>query len=89
MKLKDPYAKAGIPTWKKVLITIVILGGVFAALWLTNKLEFAGLKSPLPKYNTEQVVETPAGQTNQTDTVPADSAAPADSTAAPATETAA
>ena len=57
MNLKDPYAKTGMPTWKKWFITIVVLGAAFVALWFTNKLEFVGLKSPLSKYNTEQVIE--------------------------------
>ena len=33
MKLKDPYAKAGMPTWVKVLITLCILAGAAAAAW--------------------------------------------------------
>lgn len=60
MNLKDPYAKTGMHVWKKCLITILVLGAAFVALWLTNKLEFAGLKSPLAKYNKELVIEQPA-----------------------------
>jgi hypothetical protein len=33
MKLKDPYAKAGMPVWAKVLITLCILAGAAAAAW--------------------------------------------------------
>ena len=33
MKLKDPYAKAGMPAWAKVLITLCILVGAAAAAW--------------------------------------------------------
>ena len=33
MKLKDPYAKAGMPAWAKVLITLCILAGAAAAAW--------------------------------------------------------
>ena len=33
MKLKDPYAKSGMPAWVKVLITLCILGGAAAAAW--------------------------------------------------------
>ena len=33
LKLKDPYAKTGMPAWVKVLITILILGGAAAAVW--------------------------------------------------------
>ena len=84
MNLKDPYAKTGMPTWKKVLITIVVLGAAFVALWLTNKLEFAGLKSPLPKYNTEQVIEINVSEIDEaaTQTLAPAEQAPADTTAA-------
>ena len=34
LKLKDPYAKTGMPAWVKVLITLLILGGAAAAVWL-------------------------------------------------------
>ena len=33
MKLKDPYAKAGMLVWAKVLITLCILAGAAAAAW--------------------------------------------------------
>ena len=33
MKLKDPYAKAGMPVWAKVLITLCILAGAAAVAW--------------------------------------------------------
>ena len=33
LKLKDPYAKAGMPAWVKVLITLVILGAIAAGVW--------------------------------------------------------
>ena len=33
MKLKDPYAKTGMPAWAKVLITLCILVGAAAAAW--------------------------------------------------------
>ena len=33
LKLKDPYAKSGMPVWAKVLITLLILGGAAAAVW--------------------------------------------------------
>ena len=57
LKLQDPYKKVGIPTWKKWMITIVILAVVFTGLWLFNLLAFANLKSPLPKYNHVEVIE--------------------------------
>ena len=33
LKLKDPYAKSGMPVWAKVLITLLFLGGAAAAVW--------------------------------------------------------
>ena len=33
LKLKDPYAKSGMPVWAKVLITLLILGGAAASVW--------------------------------------------------------
>ena len=64
MKLKDPYAKAGIAPWKAWLITIAALVVVAGGLWLFNLLAFAGLNSPLPCCNqpeaAEVLVETPA-----------------------------
>ena len=57
LKLQDPYKKAGIPTWKKWMITIIILAVIFTGLWLFNMLSFANLKSPLPRYNKVEVVE--------------------------------
>jgi hypothetical protein len=61
LKLKDPYAKTGLATWKKVVITIVVLGAVCGGLWLGNLLNWAGMKSPLPRFNrTEVVVDSTA-----------------------------
>ena len=57
MNLKDPYAKTGMPTWKKWFITIIVLGAAFVALWFTNKLEFVGLKSTLSSCQVEVVVD--------------------------------
>ncbi len=57
LKLQDPYKKAGIPVWKKWMITIAILAVVFTGLLLFNLLAFANLKSPLPRYNQVEVVE--------------------------------
>ena len=60
LKMKDPYAKKGLPTWKKWLISFIVIAVAFVALWLTNCLSWAGLQSPLPCYNKpvcEEVVE--------------------------------
>ncbi len=58
MKLKDPYAKKGLATWKKWFISICIIAVAFVALWLTNCLAGVNesLRSPLPRYNqTEEI----------------------------------
>ena len=60
LKLKDPYAKKGLPAWKKWLISLVTLAVVAAALWLCNLLAWAKLPSPIPYFNKSkvEVVET-------------------------------
>lgn len=55
MKLKDPYAKKGLPTWKKWLISLSVLVVVVAGLWLGNLLKWAGAPSPLPCFNKAEV----------------------------------
>jgi len=75
LKLKDPYAKKGLATWKKWCISLAALVLVVGGLWLFNLLAWAGLRSPLPRYNqpetvVEEVVECAAEE-----------AAPADTTA--------
>ena len=62
MKLKDPYAKAGMAPWKAWLITIAALAVVACGLWLFNLLSWAGLNSPLPRYNQQEVVAEEAGE---------------------------
>ena len=57
LKLKDPYARAGIPAWKKWVISLSALVVVAAGLWLGNLLNWAGLPSPLPWFNKTEVVE--------------------------------
>ena len=61
LKLKDPYAKKGIPTWLKWVISLAVLVVVVAGLWLGNIFAKLGAPSPLPFFNKEQVevVETP------------------------------
>ncbi len=57
LKLKDPYAKTGLAPWKKVLISLSALVVVLGGLWLANMLTWAGLKSPLPRFQPVEVVE--------------------------------
>ena len=56
LNLKDPYAKAGLPAWKKWVISISALIVVAAGLWLGNLLSWAGLDSPLPWFAEEEAV---------------------------------
>ena len=63
LKLKDPYAKTGLPAWKKWIITIVALAVVAGGLWLFNLLSWANLPSPLPRYNEVEVVEEIVSET--------------------------
>lgn len=58
IKIKDPYAKKGLSGWKKALIDLAVIVFVAAALWLFNLLAFAGLRSPLPRYNEPVRLET-------------------------------
>ena len=62
IKLKDPYAKRGIPAWAKWLISLVVIAVVVAGLWLGNVLSAVGYSSPLPRFNKQQeaVVEEAA-----------------------------
>ena len=55
LKIKDPYAKKGIPTWKKWVISLSVLVVVAAGLWLGNLLKWAGAPSPLPCFNKAEV----------------------------------
>ncbi|MBQ8336636.1 MAG: hypothetical protein IJY44_03790 [Bacteroidaceae bacterium] len=55
LKLKDPYARKGIPAWLKVIISLISVAVVLAGLWLGNILAFAGAPSPLPMFNKEKV----------------------------------
>ena len=63
LKLKDPYAKKGIPVWKRWVLCLTSLVVVAASLWLVNLLSWAGLPSPLPWFDkdepvVEEVLET-------------------------------
>ena len=66
LKLKDPYAKSGLPTWKKVVISLSVLIGLAGGLWLGNLLDRVGLRSPLPRFNPVEVVEETVTQSDST-----------------------
>ncbi len=57
LKLKDPYAKKGLAPWKSVLISLSALVVVVGGLWLANLLDWAGLRSPLPRFQPVEAVE--------------------------------
>ena len=57
LKLKDPYAKKGLAPWKSVLISLSALIVVLGGLWLANLLDWAGLRSPLPRFQPVEAVE--------------------------------
>ena len=48
LKLKDPYAKSGMPAWLKWVISLVALVVVLGGLWLGNIFATLGAPSPLP-----------------------------------------
>ena len=57
VKIKDPYAKAGLSPFSKFLITVLAIAAVAAGLWLFNLLSGVGLDSPLPRYRQADPVE--------------------------------
>ncbi|MBP5189753.1 MAG: hypothetical protein J6031_02415, partial [Bacteroidales bacterium] len=58
----DPYADKKMAWWKKCLITLVVLGGIFCALYFTNTLKYVGLpfKKEVPEAVEEPVAEPAA-----------------------------
>ena len=52
IKLKDPYAKKGIPMWKRLLSLAILL----CILWLANLFAWAKLPSPLPCFAKDKAV---------------------------------
>ena len=65
LKIKDPYAKRGIPAWEKWLISSLLVAIVLVVLWLGNIFSWIGAASPLPYFDKEkvEVVESPAQET--------------------------
>ena len=74
LKLKDPYAKKGMPAWKKWLLSLATLAVVLAGLWLGNLFAWAKMPSPLPFFNKAEVVEV-AETAEATEAVATDSTA--------------
>ena len=73
LKLKDPYAKKGLPTWKKWVISLASLVVLLAGLWLVNLFAWAKFPSPLPCFNKDKVEVVEA--TENVETVATDSIA--------------
>lgn len=73
LKIKDPYARKGIPTWKKWLITVSLLVVVVAGLWIGNMFAKVGAPSPLPFFNKEKSEVVATDGTVATDNVASDS----------------
>ena len=69
MKIKDPYARKGIAPWKAWLISLSSLAVVLVVLWVFNLFAWAGMKSPLDRYDEPVPVEEPVncGCSAQTD----------------------
>ena len=66
MRLKDPFAKAGLAPWKKWCISLSCIAVVLGGLWVFNLLEWAKLPSPLERYHKNAQVEV-ADSTGVTD----------------------
>lgn len=60
LKMKDPFAKKGLATWKKWAIALAAAVVVFVGLWLGNLLSWAKLPSPLSYFHHEVVTEVVA-----------------------------
>ena len=78
----DPFAKKGLPSWAKWLISIACIAVVLCGLWLGNLMAWAKLPSPLRCFNkevAEDVVVTEEAAPAQE--VAAEEAAPAETPA--------
>ena len=54
LKLKDPYAKKGLPAWSKWVISLLVIAVVVIGLWLGNLLSGLGCQSPLSCFDKGQ-----------------------------------
>lgn len=70
LKLKDPYARKGMPTWKRWLLSGVTIGVIAGGLYLANLLAWAGIPSPLPCFDKEVVEVVEATETAETTEAP-------------------
>ena len=82
LKLKDPYAKSGLPTWKKIVISLSVLVALVGGLWLGNLLNWAGFRSPLPRFNPVEVVVDSVATNSAADSLAVQDAVATDAPAA-------
>ena len=61
--MPDPYADKKTPAWKKWLITIIVLAGVFCALYFTNTLKHVGLPFKEEPAAIDSTAAAPASET--------------------------
>ena len=66
LKLKDPYAKSGMPAWLKWVMSLVVLVVVLGGLWIGNV--FARLGAPSPLFNKAEVAVVDNVQPVETET---------------------
>lgn len=70
LKVKDPYAKKGLPVWLRWLLSLLTIAVVVAGLWLGNVLSGLGWRSPLSCFNkakTEVVEDNQDAEDTQDD----------------------
>jgi len=60
LSVKDPLADKGMAWWQKLIIIVLILGGIFWALYSNNLLERWGLKYEPATTETPAATEAPA-----------------------------
>lgn len=69
LKLKDPYAKKGLPVWQRWLISIISIAVVVVVLWLCNLFAWASWRSPFFPEKETVVIEEVVGTTGVEETV--------------------
>ena len=84
LKLKDPYAKKGLPAWLSWLLSLLTVAVVVAGLWLGNVFARFGYDSPLFEKESVEVVEEAAVAEDTVVAEPAEDALADGDDAAPA-----
>ena len=84
LKLKDPYARKGLPVWLRWLLSLLTVAVVVAGLWLGNAFACVGYDSPLFEKESVEVVEEAAVAEDTVVAEPAEDALADGDDAAPA-----